>query len=147
MADTPIKWELAAMGGNILSTNLDSKASSATTINMVTEILDMSDGEYMNAAFVLDLGSINSSAGGYVRLLLWSSVDGTNYIDQHIDNPCFDLSKPILAGTGTKRQSFSFENLRPFKYKIGIINATGTTTAASGNALAVRKWREKAVTP
>ena len=145
MADVPIKWDIAAIGSNILSTDLDSKTSSATAINMVTSILDMSDGEYMNAALELVLGSINSTAGGYVRILLWRSVDGTNYIDQHIDNPCFEVQKVIFAGTSAKRQSFSFENLPPFKYKIGIIQATGITTASSGNTLAIRKWREKGV--
>lgn len=145
MADIPMKWDLAAIGSNILSTDLDSKASSATTINMVTSILDMSDGEYMSAVFELVLASINSTAGGYIRMMLWCSVDGTNYINQHIDNPCFDIQKTIVAGTSAKRQSFSFENLPPFKFKIGIIQATGVTTAASGNELKVRKWREKGV--
>ena len=145
MADVPMKWDLAAIGSNILSTDLDGKSSSATAINMVASILDMSDGEYMNAALELVLGSINAVSGGYVRLLLWRSVDGTNYIDQHIDNPCFDLTRIIVSGTSAKRQSFSFENLPPFKYKIGIIQATGVTTAASGNTLAIRKWREKGV--
>jgi hypothetical protein len=146
MADTTIKWDIAAIGSNILSTpDLDSKSSSETTINMVTAILDMSDGEYMNAAFELVLGSINATAGGYVRILLWCSADGTNYTDQHIENPCYDKTKTILAGTSDKRQVFSFENLPPLKYKIGIIQATGTTTASSGNSLAIRKWREKGV--
>jgi hypothetical protein len=145
MADTPIKWDVAAIGSNILSTNLDSKTSSATTINMVTEILDMSDGEYMNAVFELVLGSLTPAAGGYVRILLWRSVDGTNYIDQHIDNPCFELTKIFQATASAKRQSFMFENLPPFKYKIGIIQALGVTTAASGNEMKVRKWREKGV--
>jgi hypothetical protein len=145
MADTPIKWDVAAIGSNILSTNLNSKTSSATTINMVTEILDMSDGEYMNAVFELVLGSLTPASGGYVRILLWHSVDGTNYIDQHIDNPCFDLTKVFQATASAKRQSFTFENLPPFKYKIGIIQALGVTTAASDNELRVRKWREKGV--
>jgi hypothetical protein len=112
---------------------------------MVTEILDMSDGEYMNAALELVLGSLTPAAGGYVRILLWRSVDGTNYIDQHIDNPCFDLTKVFLATAAAKRQSFSFENLPPFKFKIGIVQALGVTTAASGNEMKVRKWREKGV--
>jgi hypothetical protein len=145
MADTPIKWDLAAIGSNILGADLNSKTSSATTINMVTEILDMSDGEYMNAALELVLGSLTPASGGYVRILLWCSVDGTNYIDQHIDNPCFDLTKIFQATASAKRQSFGFENLPPFKYKIGIIQTLGVTTAASGNEMNMRKWREKGV--
>jgi hypothetical protein len=146
MADTPIKWDVAAIGSNILSTDLNSKTSSATTINMVTtEILDMSDGEYMNAVFELVLGSLTPASGGYVRILLWCSVDGTNYTNQHIDNPCFDMTKVFQATASAKRQAFAFENLPPFKYKIGIIQALGVTTAASGNELRVRKWREKGV--
>lgn len=145
MSDTPIKWDLAAIGDNILSTDLNGKTSSATTINMVTSILDNSDGEYMNAALELGLGSINSTAGGYIRLMMWCSVDGTNYVDQHIDAPCFDFTRVILAGTSAKRVSIPFENLPPFKFKIGIIQATGATTASSGNTLAIRKWREKGV--
>jgi hypothetical protein len=147
MADTPIKWDRAALSSNILSTDLDSKTSSATAINMLsgTNILDMSDGEYMNVSFELVLGSLAVSAGGYVRILLWRSVDGTNYIDQHIDNPCYELTKVFLASTAEKRQSFTFQNIDPFKYKIGIIQATGSTTASSGNTLKYVKYREKGV--
>ena len=148
MADIPVQFQIeSAIGSNILSTDLNSKASSATAINLVTTTLDMSAATYLSAAFELVLGSITPTAGGYITLCLWSSVDGTNFVDQTLDAVCFQQTRVLLTGASAKRCCFAFENLPPLVYKIGIINASGSSTASSGNTLAVRKWREKAVTP
>ena len=145
MTDYTNQWDKETAGSNILGTDFDSKTN--TTAVTLATVLDNSDALYTNIAMELVLGSITPAAGGYITVELFGSFDGTNYNDILAGATDFSLSRSLTTSASAKRIMFGFDNLRPYKYKIVITNNAGVTTAASGNALKIQRFREKGVGP
>jgi hypothetical protein len=143
--DYPNYWQTEALSSNILSTDFDSKAN-GTTVTLAS-ILDNSDELYTTVSFELVLGSITPAANGYITMELFASIDGTNYVDIVAYQTMYSRQRTLLSGASVKRVGFTFDNLLPFKYKITLLNGSGVTTAASGNALKYKRIRERGVGP
>lgn len=112
---------------------------------LTSQVWDNTTLRYVEADFVLLLGSITPGSGGTMVLgLLWSP-DNSNYPDpqyasgQSANNipiagtPVY--SQGLLAGASAKKLFFPSVKLRPGKAKFVIYNVSGVALNASNNSL------------
>lgn len=129
----------SALGSNIASTTLDSKAN-GTTSAFVTH--DNSSSLDLYASVSVELGSITPSAAGSITLRV-HSVSSTKTPDDTGSVGGGDVyTAPLLAGASAKVVVFPMVRLYPESMRLQITNNSGVTTAASGNALYVRPYNE-----
>lgn len=115
-----------------------SVAMSSTTIANGTD-LDF----YMDVS--LFLGSFNPSGAPYIELHLAALMhDGTTYPDVLAGGPTMIATAQVATGASTKEVIWTPPRfplvIPPGTFQVGIGNRTGTTFAASGNALQYRTY-------
>lgn len=135
-----VKYSPSAIGSNIASTALDSKADAAVSGNIDYDNSSNLD-EYADIEVVL--GSFTSAAGGSLTLTVYTAPDGTNYEDASGGDNTYTVA--LTSGASGKRRVFKRVRLFPCKCRLVITNNAGGTTAGSGNTLKVLPYNYKAV--
>lgn len=127
----------SALGSNIASTTLDSLANAGVSA-FVTH--DNSSNLDLYASVSVELGSIAAAAGGSISLRVFST-SSTKVPDNPGTNGGGDVyTMPLLVSTSAKVVVFPMVRLYPESLRLQIVNNSGVSLAASGNALYVRPY-------
>jgi len=126
----------SAMGSvvTLLSTGLNSLANTSAVLS---DAIDNTSGlkKYINLELTLAQQGGARTAGGYVRIDICPSVDGTNYCD--VTAPCARQLTQFNLDAATTARVVTRMNLEipPAKFKLNLVNITGQAFASSGNTL------------
>lgn len=136
------KWATpSAQGSNIASTTLDSKSDGVTTAQVTYDNSTLLD---LYANVEVDLGSITPGTGGSITLRVFATANGGASVPDDIGSVGGGdaYTMPLKAGASAKIVIFPMVRLYPFSMRLQVTNNSGTTTAASGNAIKVQPFNE-----
>lgn len=129
----------SALGSNIASTTLDSKAN-GTTSAFIT--YDNSSNLDLYASVSVELGSITPTAGGSISLRVHSTSSTKTPDDNGSVGGGDVYTIPLTTSASAKVVVFPMVRLYPESMRLQVSNNSGVTTASSGNALYVRPYNE-----
>lgn len=133
------KWSSPGTEVEIAGNALNSLASTSTSARMA---YDNSNNRHLYARVTVELGSITPSTGGSITLRYVGRRNGS---DETITTGLESYTLPTGTGTGTKRYIFELVRIYPFDGGFVLLNNTGVTLAASGNAVYVQPFGEEVV--
>lgn len=134
------RWGALGSVVNLLTTGLNSLANG----NACTEssAWDNTSGKYAFVSFDLLLASLTPSTGGYVTIIGWASLDGTNYGAPIVSSNPPSTAEATLRWSGNLNASTAAQRIitpplivLPVKYKFQVVNGSGVALASSGNTL------------
>ena len=133
----------AAMGAvqTLLTTELNALASAASVLSGA---IDNTAGlaKFINLELYVAIQTARS-AGGYVRIDICSSVDGTNYCDATAPIPQQLTQFPLDAAVTARYATRMNLPIPPCKFKLQITNVTGQAFGATTNTLKYTLHSEK----
>src|SRR5262245_27407569 len=135
------KWNTPGSLTTVLSTGLDALGSSGISAASTTYTNDTGLDLYCDVEVVL--GSLSPTAGAYVSLYVWESVDGTNFpaqsdADLRLTASQLLVSIPIGTTAATAQRVVARNILLPpAKIQFKLDNQTGTALAATGNTVKI----------
>lgn len=129
----------SAQGSDIAGTSLNSLANNTPSAPVT---FDNSTNRDLFASVEIALGSIASTAGAYIVLVLYSCTNG-NAPDNTASVGGGDRYPiPITVGTSAKLVNVPKVALYPESMRVQVINASGATLASSGNTIKFRPYNE-----
>ncbi len=137
-----ILWEQAWQSrGNVLTTELNSLADGA--FSAVGSVIDNDTNLDQFASFLINLASLNPTAGAYLQIFLVQSNDGgSTYEDPPSStNPGLHMTATpplnVATGSGTKRIVSPAIRIPPGKFKAVLFQKCNVALAASANTVAM----------
>ena len=132
MAETVVKWETPGAVQTYLTTELNALASAGTVLGAAID--NTAGALFINLELYLGVQT-SRTAGGYVRLDLCASVDGTNYCDVTV--PCAPLLTQLPLDAAVTARYVVRVNIPipPTNFKLNLTNVTGQAFCADTNTL------------
>jgi hypothetical protein len=129
-----------------LTTELNSLANNAAAISSAIDN-DTDLDVYADFELVVTYGS-NPTDQSLVELYVVRTVDGTNYEDASTTGPVVPRTGyvggfSLRAVTTAQRIVIPEVRLPPRDFKVFVINKSGQTTAASGNTVKLKTYRQQ----
>jgi hypothetical protein len=139
------KWKTPEAIATALGTELNSLGNA--TLSGLSGAIDNLTDLYRFVELQLDVTfGVAPSAGGYVHVLLFSSLDDTNYGTGHQDyTPAMLFAFPVRAVTTQQVIVSPPLIVPPLKFKLAAYNAAGQAFPASGSTIKYRRHNEQAV--
>ncbi len=149
-----LKWELDGSVTTILSTELNSDVTGQLT---VTTAINNSTGLNLYCDIEVLHGTYGSSVNAGTKvadIYLLPTVDGTNYPTNDADSTTLYPAAKFLVGSSVKMSATGTGGMRDVicgiplpvgDFKIGHLNTSGVTLAASGNTVKIRVYRAQSV--
>lgn len=156
---TDIRYTDRRAAATVLTTELNSLANNTRVVSSVNGSSGVFDNSSTGSNPQLDMFAdfelvvtfgTNPTAATLLDLYLIPTLDGTNYADDNggsaAPNPIYyGCSFPVRAVTTAQRIIAQGVRLPPGKFKVALFNnATGQTTAASGNTVNMYAYRMQA---
>lgn len=140
-----ILWQAPAAIATYLSTELNSLADQGNKLG--AEIDNETNRDRFLSVELNVAAPASRTAGGFVSLWILYSLDGTNFstgsdsIDPEFGAHLGNFGLP--GDTTAHRAPVIHATIRPYKFKLLVINETGVAFAASGNTLKHRTFNEE----
>ena len=138
---TVIQWETPGSLQSYLTTELNALASDGSVLGAAID--NTAGALFINLE--LYVGEQTSrTAGGYVRIDICPSVDGTNYCDATAPIPTQLTQFPLDAATTARYSTRVNLPIPPCKFKLNVTNVTGQAFAATTNTVKYTLHSEEA---
>lgn len=141
----PYGSSVAIFGSTELNSMANGNGAWGNGGGLTSQVWDNTSLRFPEADFVLALGSLTPSAGGYMLLGIQWAPDGTTFPDPQyasgqasgntpsVGTPTY--TQGLVGGAAAKTLVFPSVKLRPAKAKFLLVNNAGVTLAASANGL------------
>ena len=133
------KWSAPGTEVEIGGNALNSVTNMSTSVRMA---YNNSTNRDLYARVVVELGSISPGTGASITLRYLGRRSGS---DETVTTGLESYTLPIGTTAGTKRLIFEMVRIYPFDGGFIVMNNTGTTLPASGNAVYVQPFNEDIV--
>jgi len=148
---TTFKWQAPETFTNLLTTGLNSLATSTSIITgkVLSTLIANSTGLYEFINFQMDVTfGTAPTAGAYIGLWILTALDGTNFEDGSTTiDPARseDVYIPLLLSTSAQKIAVKNIVIPPYDFKILLRNKSVQAMAASGNILSYTRAYEQGV--
>ena len=129
---TVIQWETPGGVQTYLTTELNALASAASVLGAAID--NTAGALFVNLELYVGVQTARS-AGGYVRIDICPSVDGTNYCDETVPIPTQLTQFPLDAAVTARYATRVNLPIPPTKFKLQVTNVTGQAFAATTNTV------------
>lgn len=141
----PYGSSVAVFGSSELNSMATGNGAWGNGGGLTSQVWDNTSLRFPEADFILSLGSLSPSSGGYMLLGIQWAPDGTTFPDPPYDSGQASGNTPsvgtpiytqgLTTGAAAKTLVFPSVKLRPGKAKFLLVNQAGVTLASSGNSL------------
>jgi len=129
---TVVQWETPGAVQSYLGAELNSLANAAAVLGAAID--NTAGALFMNLELYVGVQTARS-AGGYVRIDICPSVDGTNYCDATAPIPTQLTQFPLDAAVTARYATRVNLPIPPTKFKLQVTNVTGQAFAATTNTV------------
>lgn len=146
---TTFKWVAPEAIATAVSTGMNSLAdgSFAGASSAITNETG-GTGLYQYIDLELVLASLSPTAGAFVDVWIYATLDGTNYSDNakplQTSSKLYTFQLDTTASTAQRMVAYSIP-IPPLDFKLDVRNKAGVSLNASGNTLKYRRHYEQGV--
>lgn len=136
---TTFKRVVWASVGNQLTTELNALANGG--FSALSAAYDNTTNLYLYGSLIINLASLNPTAGAYIQIFMAQSLDGSTYEDAPSStNPGWHMALPSVAlttGAAAKVVVTPAFSLPGGKVKFALLNGSGVALGATTNTVAL----------